>query len=216
MPSRALTRRDPPNGKNGFSIPKGFTVVELMVAIAVLAIVMSLALPSYQTLIEKRRVTSSAEQVMAFLSSAQLESVKRNRFVAVNMNSDGTEWCLGMIAGDTDAVSCDCLALEGEENACEIDNALRVLDSSGVNYPEMFEVDSSSLGGDDDTFAFDPVRGLTVGAESVELQFLSGKGTYALNVEMNAAGRVNMCSDVSRSSKCVPGYESCDPDLACP
>ena len=84
MPNSAQTRRDPQKGKNGFSNNKGFTLIELMIAIAVLAIVTSLALPSYRTIIEKRQVTSGAEQFRAFMSSAQFESVRRNQPVAVN------------------------------------------------------------------------------------------------------------------------------------
>ena len=79
MPIRAQTRRDPQKGKNGFSAVKGFTLIELMIALGIIAIITSLALPSYRTIIEKRQVTSGAEQLAAFLSSAQMESVKRSR-----------------------------------------------------------------------------------------------------------------------------------------
>ena len=44
MPNRAHSRRDPQKGKNGFSTSKGFTVIELMIAVGVLAIITSLAL----------------------------------------------------------------------------------------------------------------------------------------------------------------------------
>ena len=59
MPSRALSRRDPQNGKNGFSIARGFTVIEMMIALAVLAIITSLALPSYRALLEKREYSQN-------------------------------------------------------------------------------------------------------------------------------------------------------------
>ena len=73
MPSQAQTRRDPQKGKKGFSTNKGFTVIELMIGIAVVAIIASLALPSYRAIIEKRQVTSAAEQLTAFLGSMKGE-----------------------------------------------------------------------------------------------------------------------------------------------
>jgi type IV fimbrial biogenesis protein FimT len=84
MPTQATSRRDPQNTGKGISTHHGFTVIELMISLAVLAIITSLALPSYRNILEKRQVTSGAEQIGAFLSLAQLESVKRNQFVAVN------------------------------------------------------------------------------------------------------------------------------------
>jgi len=88
MPSRALSRRDPPNGKNGFSIARGFTVIEMMIAVAVLAIITSLALPSYRAIMEKRQVTSGAERLSAFLGSVQLESIKRYENVTVSLETN--------------------------------------------------------------------------------------------------------------------------------
>ena len=138
MPNPALNRRDPLQGKKGFSTHKGFTVIELMIALAVLAIITSLALPSYRMIIEKRQVTSGAEQFKAFMSSAQLESVRRNQFVAVNYEWNGGDWCLGMRAGDDNTVSCDCTDTTSVSagDACAVDGAFRVLSHSDVNYPQ--------------------------------------------------------------------------------
>lgn len=208
MPSCALSRRDPPHGKNGFSKAFGFTIIELMIAVAVLAIITSLALPSYQTLLEKRRVTSAAEQVMAFLSSAQLESVKRNREVGVNLQSSGEDWCLVMVEDATAPDDfCDCLTAD----ACTADNSLRVLawGTDDQTYRPLFDAASSTLGDEDDILEFDPVRGLTADGASGELQFLSSESTYALNVELSPTGRVKLCNDSERASTKVPGYEDC-------
>ena len=86
MPTQATSRRDPRNTGKGISIHHGFTVIELMISLGVLAVITSLALPSYRTIMEKRQVTSGAEQLGAFLSSAQLESVKRNQCVAASFS----------------------------------------------------------------------------------------------------------------------------------
>lgn len=208
MPINTQNRRDPQKGKNGFSANKGFTVIELLIAVAVLAIVMSLALPSYRAILEKRQVTSGAEQVMAFLSSAQMEAVKRNQFVAVNYQPNGGDWCFGMTAGDDEDVTCDC-----RDGSCLLDGAERTIFSSVLTKPEVLDLNGIDFGNadsDKQTILFDPVRGMTVLAESASVQLISpDQESWALNVEMVPTGRVKICADTTRSTKSVPGYKEC-------
>jgi type IV fimbrial biogenesis protein FimT len=210
MPNRAHSRRDPQKGKNGFSTNKGFTVIELLIAVAVLAIITSLALPSYRTIIEKRQVTSGAEQLTAFLSSAQFESVKRNEIVGVNYQLNGGDWCLSMAIPDVDSANpdvdsptCDC-----SDGTCDAGSELLRDFQAAVLTKSDILVDAT-LGGDDTVF-FDPVRGLVVDAETVKIELISpDEETYALNVEMSPTGRVKICSDSSRATYSVPGYGEC-------
>jgi prepilin-type N-terminal cleavage/methylation domain-containing protein len=213
MPNRALTRRDPQKGKNGFSTNKGFTVIELMITIAVTAIIFSLALPSYRSIMEKRKLTRGAEQVAAFVSSAQLESVKRNQFAAVNFQWNDGDWCLGMTVGDDNSVDCNC----SDGTSCTIDGDLKVfratnqLAKANVLDPLTTRVGPSG-DGPSGTIVFDPVRGLTVGAATADLELISpDQKTYALNVQVVPTGRLHICSDPSRAGgRVVPGYKTCN------
>jgi prepilin-type N-terminal cleavage/methylation domain-containing protein len=122
-------------GKRGFSRLTGFTVIEMMTVLAVLAIITSFAIPSYMTLLDKRRVTSGAVQMASFLSSAQMESVKRGEQISVNYNMTSTDiWCLGLISGNA---SCDCRVAVDESNACLIDGQLRVFSHDSINNPAI-------------------------------------------------------------------------------
>ena len=206
MPTKATFRRDPRNTGKGFSTYHGFTVIELMITIAVLAIITSLALPSYRTLVEKRQVTSGAEQISAFLSSAQLEAVKRNEPMAVNLTrTDSDTWCIGI---DANSDSCDCTATSGAD-ACMVDGALRIFSDANVTYPNVL----SYVGGTT-TFYFDPVRGIVyqgdLGSdepfEGADLALISDQGTYGLNVGITITGRVKICSN---ASKHVSGFADC-------
>jgi len=207
MPSRALDRRDPQKGKNGFSNTRGFTIIELMIVIGVIAIITSLALPSYRTIIEKRQVTSGAEQLGAFLSAVKIESIKRSDNVSVSYSrADVDSWCVGIKVGLT---ACDCT--ETDTNAadfCEIDGQSRVFNQANLNYPGVM----NAMNGDG-LFVFDPARGLVyddsslADYDSAEMELLSEDGTYALNVQVSATGRVKYCSD--SADKQVPGYDVC-------
>lgn len=182
---------------------KGFTVIELMIALAVVALFTSLALPSYRNLLEKRQVTSGAEQLKAFLSAAQLESVKRNESLAVAYSRSAVDsWCLGVTVG---TAACDCtIADPSDSGACLVDGELRVFSNANLNHPGIM----SGMSGDG-SIAYDPVRGLLLDhTDHVSLQLESPDQTsYALNVEVNVTGEVKICSPSDATA--VPGYSSC-------
>lgn len=213
MTTFGRNRRDPLEGENGFSKRKGFTLVELMLVLAVVAIITSFALPSYRTLIEKRQVTSGAEQLGAFLSAVQMESVKRSEDIYVDYyRLDADTWCIGivnLVGGRTD---CDCTKPATDANACLIDSQLRVINDSNLNYPGVM----NSIDGDG-SFVYDPARGLihddmgSTTFDEAELELLSEDGSYALNVQITSTGRVKMCSD--SDAKKVPGYDTCTRDI---
>lgn len=207
MTTFGQTRRDPQKGENGFSKLKGFTLIELMLVIAVVAIITSFALPSYRTLMEKRQVTSGAEQLGAFLSVVQLEAVKRNQFVGVKYSrTDSDSWCVGMVvvADPSTNTPCDCTAAVSAADACKIDGQLRVFTGANLNFPGVLNGTSG-----DGAFVFDPVRGLMVDhTDNAVLELLSEDATFALNVQVSATGRVKICNDVSAATN-VPGFKPC-------
>ena len=191
MTTSELFRRDPQKGKKEFSAHKGFTLIEVMIAIGVLAIIMSLALPSYRSIMEKRQVTSSAEQLSAFMSAAQMEAVKRNQPVA--------------IVCSTDAGNCQAIVLEDVDEGDEI---LRTLEFSNLK-ADVIEITYNPADGQ---VAFDPARGMLaqedISTTPIEIQLNSAMGEYALNITMLPTGRISMCS-ADRADKTVPGYVVC-------
>jgi type IV fimbrial biogenesis protein FimT len=56
----------------------GFTLVELIIVVALAAIVMTLAVPSYQSLVANNRITSHTNELVMAIQMARSEAVKRN------------------------------------------------------------------------------------------------------------------------------------------
>jgi prepilin-type N-terminal cleavage/methylation domain-containing protein len=228
MPIKAQTRRDPQKGKNGFSANKGFTLIEVLISLAVLAIIASLALPSYRSIIEKRQVTSGAEQFAAFFSTVKGQAVKRNNDIAMYPQTSGGDWCLGFKEFEKDVAyasqNCECMVTDvTSANACRVDlnndgawqeNELTVLRSTDLRNPEVLtDIDFLRNGTEvsNKFFIFDSVRGFIENesdyANSMTLKFQSGD--YALNVQIDRLGRTFLCSPQVDGKKSVPGYDSC-------
>mgnify|MGYP003418665585 FL=1 len=66
---------------------KGFTLIELVVTMAVLAILVALAAPSFESVFNNNRLTGNANQLLTGLQSARMEAVRRNARVVVCSNA---------------------------------------------------------------------------------------------------------------------------------
>jgi type IV fimbrial biogenesis protein FimT len=66
---------------------RGFTIVELMITIAVAAILLVIAVPSFNNIINTNRLNTAANAMVAALNNARLEAIKRNGSVQFCSNS---------------------------------------------------------------------------------------------------------------------------------
>ncbi len=65
----------------------GFTLIELMVALAVMAIVLSFAIPSFESIVNSNRLSSAANEMVASIQMAKMESLRRNRRAVVCLSA---------------------------------------------------------------------------------------------------------------------------------
>lgn len=68
----------------------GFTIIELMVTIAVLAIIATFAVPSFRDVIISNSVASDRDELFVTLNFARSEAIKRGRAVTVCKSADGS------------------------------------------------------------------------------------------------------------------------------
>lgn len=77
-------------GYSGLSGGKGFTVVEMMIGLAVGAIILITAVPSFVTLMQRNEIGSASDQLYASLATARSEAVKRRDSVRVCPSSNSS------------------------------------------------------------------------------------------------------------------------------
>lgn len=73
----------------------GFTLIELMVTIAVLGILLSIAIPSFQNMLLGNRIAAQTNQLITALNYARSEAVKRGSPATVCSTTDGGVTCAG-------------------------------------------------------------------------------------------------------------------------
>jgi type IV fimbrial biogenesis protein FimT len=73
---------------------RGITLVETMVTVTIMAVLLTLAMPSYRSSIESNQRTTYANQLVEDLNLARSEAIKRNTTVTVCPSTDGSS-CTG-------------------------------------------------------------------------------------------------------------------------
>lgn len=83
-------------------LSKGFTLIELMVTVGVMAILAAIAYPSFQGTLRSNRVVSASNEVAGLMSLARSEAIRNKRGGGVCGSTDGTScdgsWNRGMLA----------------------------------------------------------------------------------------------------------------------
>jgi len=163
----------------------GFTLTELMIIIAIIGILASIALPSFQGMIERNRLKEVAEGLKSDLMFARTEAVKQSKDVTVSRKpGDAGAWCYGLNVGGT----CDC----NVANACSIKTV------QGTGFSAIVNMDAAIT--NNSTFNF---RRGTIGADGITLS----TSNYSIRTVFSDTGRVRTCSP--DSSKAVGGYDAC-------
>lgn len=166
----------------------GFSLIEAMVVVAVIAILATVAAPSYIELIGKQRLKGAASVLYGDLQYARSEAVQRNTPVTVTFDTSVTPWCYIIHTGTT----CTC----GASGSCT---------GSAVNLKNVSGADSSgvtmALSTGVTEIAFEPRQGTATPG----IITFTGINSLQVQNQVNLLGRVRLCSP----GGAVSGYSSC-------
>jgi type IV fimbrial biogenesis protein FimT len=181
----------------------GFTLIELMATVAVLAVVLVAAVPSFVDFFDKYRLRGAAEGVISLISSARAEAVKNDLDVNIAMAGSGASWCMGANAAAqpsggspaATAMECDCT----DTAACLVSGQRAAIDIGA--YPDV------RLGSLPPATTFDGKLGAIVPLGTRSLTLTSPRGKYDLAVEINALGQARLC--VPTGKPVITGVSPC-------
>jgi len=87
---------------------RGLTLLEMMVALAIVAVLATLALPSFGSMMSRHRLKAAAEQMAMDLAELRLLATQRGQPMHVNLSA-GPQWCYALAV----ASGCDCRVPQG-------------------------------------------------------------------------------------------------------
>ena len=184
---------------------RGFTMIELMVVIAVVGVLVALAAPSFADYIRMQRLKGVQAELMSNLQFARAEAVARNQIVYINFsNGDPTQSCYTIFtmqaATDT---QCDCTL--GAGAACS--TAVGAVEVRTVSVPSSSDVHLSVPAGQISPFAFDNTTGaiLRIPKDAVLVPYNEYiienaiDTTRTLRTVVGISGRPTVCAPSSTS-----------------
>jgi len=107
-------------GEGGCRSARGFTLIELMVTVAVMAIVAAIAAPAMQGIVRANRLAATSTEVITALQLARTEAVRRNARVMVCASADGqacsasTTWTRWIVLGRDNVSGADTVIRDSE------------------------------------------------------------------------------------------------------
>ncbi|EGJ11376.1 MULTISPECIES: GspH/FimT family pseudopilin [Rubrivivax] len=158
----------------------GLTLLEAMIALAIVALLASLAVPSFGSAAERARLRMAAETLAADLGEARFEAARRGQPLHLDVHA-GADWCWA-IATDS---GCGC----GSERGCQLKTE-RAADHRGIRLldaaPARLEADGEAQ------------------AQPRPAVFESSRGER-LQVSLSPLGRARICAPAG----VVSGYAAC-------
>lgn len=196
----------------------GFSMIELMVGITIMAIALALAAPSFADWLRNTKVRSSAEALQSGLYFARTEAARRNAIVRFQMTDSltgscalsktGSYWVVNMSVSTSPAGACD--SQISDSSSPFLLKVSPVISSS--NAPS-FSADRALIG-------FDGLGRLNALAGSTQISTFSvdvkgssgscvadGGAVQCLRIVVTPGGQISMCD---------PAHSGSSDPLSCP
>ena len=183
---------------------RGFTILELMIGVALLGLLMMLAFPTFTTMMNNARLRAVADSILAGLQGARAEALKRNQtaefllmadvpddtaFASFGANTTGPSWAVRIL--DTAGTPVDFVeGRSGLEGSGQSDAAALFARISAANLPASGTIRFDSLGR---TNAGAVNAAFNVQPSDANLCRANGGDVRCLRVVVTPGGRVRMC-----------------------
>lgn len=151
--------------------PLGFSLVELMIGIAIMAILLGVAMPSFQTWLRNTQIRNASEAVTNGLQRARAEAVSRNTNVAFALGTDSS-WTISVVTPAT--------VIESRSSAEGSQNVTRTILPAGAT-----------------TITFNNFGGVIANADAsaslTQVDLTAVGGNQDLRVTIGVGGNARMC-----------------------
>lgn len=182
----------------------GFTLIELMVTLSVMAVLTGIALPSFSTFMAENRAKGKAAQLVAAIQTAQFEAYRRNRQVLFTLTSsakptsslkgdvNGLGWTSAALPlADSDSDKAEVISVGGfTENTADV--GLTASSAALCFLPSGALKENASTG----------VTGASCEApeQGVKMRANASRGNKAWQITISPMGKVSICAGTVSTS----------------
>lgn len=170
-------------------LSQGFTLIELMVTLSVIAILSAIAAPSFMTIIRDNRLATQANELVGSIQYARTEAAKQGVQVTIRSNSAiNSQWEQGWIVftdWDGDGIWDD----DGDGNPCELEEDCILKSQQALSFNNTMRTGGNYT----QWFAYLP-SGLSIssgglGNDTFKLCSPLGDNTNSRSIVVNTTGR---------------------------
>jgi type IV fimbrial biogenesis protein FimT len=153
----------------------GFTMIEILIAVAILSLVLSLGVPSFMVYIQNTKVRNAADAVLNGMQLARSEAIRRNKRVEFQLTS----------------------AMKSGWKVRQVNPSEDIQTRTSQEGSDTVTLDTTPGGAT--TLTFDPMGGRVDNADgsfsldSVTFLSTTGADTRKLQVQITPSGTVRMC-----------------------
>lgn len=184
------------------SLQTGVSLIELAVAVTILAVLMASGLPSFGNWVQSSKIRTTAESIQNGLQLARAQAVSRNALVSFHLTDSATAACALSAAGANWVVSLDDPTGACDAAASDATAPRLIQMRTAAEGASNVEVDAGSAGVPVTTITFNGmgrVTPLPASAITIALTNSAGGACAAtgpmrcLNVTVSSAGQIRMC-----------------------
>lgn len=154
----------------------GLSMIELMIGVAILGILTSVAVPSFQTWMRNSQVRNAAESISNGLQKARAEAVSRNTRVAFILENDSS-WTVTVVDPALSAASSVIETRSSSEGSKNVTKSVLPLNATTITYNNFGGLTANS--------------GAT--AALTEINLTAPSASRNLRITIGVGGNARMC-----------------------
>lgn len=170
---------------------RGYTLIELMVVLALIALALSIAVPGWSAVHERQRLRGAAAELASDLQWMRSQALARNEALRLSLYQVDNGSCTVVHTGNRTDCRCE------RSGAAICDAGAEALKTSHWLTREKISVQANIA-----SMAFDPAQGTVTPTGSIRIVDSRGLGiTHVVNI----LGRIRSCSP----SAAISGFQAC-------